>query len=181
MPRSDAIVLVTTFGLTVIFDLVVAVEVGMVLAAVLFIKRMADTTEITQVTANDELETHEQIAHGKDIPAGVVVYRIFGPFFFGAAEKMEDALLRAGGLPRVLILRMQLVPAMDTTALNALESIVERLQAAGGTVILSGPHRQPLEMMMKAGFIDRLGRRNIRAHFDDALVRAREILATPAP
>lgn len=179
MPRSDAVVLVTTFGLTVVFDLMVAVEVGMVLAAVLFIKRMADTTEITQVTANDELETHEQIAHGKDIPAGVVVYRIFGPFFFGAAEKMEDALLRAGGLPRVLILRMQLVPAMDATALNALESIVERLQAAGGTVILSGPHRQPLEMMMKAGFIDRLGRRNIRAHFDDALVRAREVLATP--
>ena len=177
MPRSDAVVLVTTFGLTVVFDLVVAVEVGLVLAAVLFIKRMADTTEITQVTADDELETHEQIAHGKDIPAGVVVYRIFGPFFFGAAEKMEDALLRAGGLPRVLILRMQLVPAMDATALNALESIVERLQAKGGTVILSGPHRQPLDMMMKAGFIDRLGRRNIRAHFDAALVRAREILA----
>ena len=177
MPRSDAVVLLTTFGLTVLFDLVVAVEVGMVLAAVLFIKRMADTTEITRVTAHDELETPEQIAHGKDIPAGVVVYRIFGPFFFGAAEKMEDALLRAGDLPRVLILRMQLVPAMDATALNALESIVERMQVAGGTVILSGPHRQPLLMMMKAGFIDRLGRRNIRAHFDDALLRAREILA----
>ncbi len=177
MPLSDALVLVTTLSLTVIFDLVIAVEVGMVLASVLFIKRMAETTEITQVTAHDELETHEQIAHGKDIPAGVVVYRIFGPFFFGAAEKMEDALLRAGGLPRVLILRMQLVPAMDATALNALESIVERMQAKGGTVILSGPHRQPLDMMMKAGFIERLGRKNIRAHFDDALVRAREVLA----
>jgi SulP family sulfate permease len=109
----------------------------------------------------------------------VVVFRIFGPFFFGAAEKMEDALQRVGGLPRVLILRMQLVPAMDATALNALESIVERMQAAGGTVILSGPHRQPLDMMIKAGFLDRLGRANIRAHFDDALVRAREILALP--
>lgn len=177
MPLSDALVLVTTLSLTVIFDLVIAVEVGMVLASVLFIKRMAETTEITQVTAHDELETPEQIAHGKDIPAGVVVYRIFGPFFFGAAEKMEDALLRAGGLPRVLILRMQLVPAMDATALNALESIVERMQAKGGTVILSGPHRQPLDMMMKAGFIERLGRKNIRAHFDDALVRARQVLA----
>ena len=177
LPRSDAVVLLTTFGLTVLFDLVVAVEVGMVLAAVLFIKRMADTTEITRVTAHDELEPPEQIAHGKDIPAGVVVDRIFGPFFFGAAEKMEDALLRAGDLPRVLILRMQLVPAMDATARNALESIVERMQVAGGTVILSGPHRQPLLMMMKAGFIDRRGRRNIRAHFEDALLRAREILA----
>lgn len=176
MPRSDAVVLLVTFSFTVLFDLVVAVEVGMMLAAALFIKRMADTTEVAQVTARDELETPEQLAHGKDIPEGVLVYRIFGPFFFGAAEKMEDALLRAGTLPRVLILRMQLVPAMDATALNALESIVERMQAAGGTVILSGPHRQPLDMMVKAGFIARLGRRNIRAHFDDALVRARELL-----
>ncbi|HRG56787.1 MAG TPA: SulP family inorganic anion transporter, partial [Lacunisphaera sp.] len=177
MPRSDAVVLLATCSLTVIFDLVVAVEVGLMLAAMLFIKRMAETTEITRVTARDELETPEQLAHGKDIPEGVVVYRIFGPFFFGAAEKMEDALLRAGDLPRILILRMQLVPAMDATALNALESIVERMQAAGGTVILSGPHRQPLDMMIKAGFVERLGRRNIRAHFDDALVRARELLA----
>lgn len=176
MPRSDALVLLTTLGLTVIFDLVVAVEVGMILAAVLFIKRMADTTEIARVTATDELETPEQLIHGKAIPDGVVVYRIFGAFFFGAAEKMEDALQRAGNLPRVLILRMQLVPAMDATALNALESIVERMQAAGGTVILSGPHRQPLDMMVKAGFIDRLGRPNICAHFDHALARARKIL-----
>ncbi len=181
MPRSDALVMLTTFSLTVIFDLVVAVEVGMMLAAVLFIKRMAETTEISPITARDELETQEQIAHGKDIPEGVVVFRIFGPFFFGAAEKMEDALQRVGGLPKVLILRMQLVPAMDDTALNALESIVERMQAAKGTVILSGPHRQPLDMMMKAGFIQRLDRRNIRAHFDDALIRAREILATNGP
>ena len=176
MPRSDAVVLLATCGLTIVFDLVVAVEVGMMLAAVLFIKRMAETTEISEVTTRDELETPEQLAHGKEIPEGVVVYRIFGPFFFGAAEKMEDALLRAGNLPRVLIFRMQLVPAMDATALNALESIVERMQAAGGTVILSGPHRQPLDMMVKAGFIARLGRPNICAHFDEALVRAREVL-----
>ncbi|RXK56050.1 STAS domain-containing protein [Oleiharenicola lentus] len=181
MPRSDALVLLTTFGLTVVFDLVIAVEVGMVLAAILFIKRMAETTEIAQVTTRDELETPEQVAHGKVIPEGVVVFRIFGPFFFGAAEKMEDALQRVGTLPKVLILRMQLVPAMDATALNALESIVERMQASGGTVVLSGPHRQPLEMMMKAGFIEQLGRKNIRAHFDDALARAREILNQPSP
>jgi SulP family sulfate permease len=179
MPRSDALVLLTTLTLTVVFDLVIAVEVGMVLAAILFIKRMSETTEIAQVTGRDELETPEQIVHGKDIPDGVVVFRIFGPFFFGAAEKMEDALQRVGTLPRVLILRMQLVPAMDATALNALESIVERMQASGGVVVLSGPHRQPLDMMVKAGFIEKIGRRNIRAHFDDALVRAREIIGTP--
>lgn len=181
MPTSDALVLVTTFSLTVIFDLVVAVEIGMILAAVLFIKRMADTTEVSLVTANDELETPEQLAQGKSIPDGVVVYRIFGPFFFGAAEKMEDALLRTGTLPRILILRLQLVPAMDATALNALESITERMQKRGGTVILSGPHHQPLAMMRRAGFIEKLGRANIRAHFDDALIRAREVLAASAP
>ncbi|MDB6167033.1 MAG: dauA [Lacunisphaera sp.] len=181
MPRSDAVVLLATCGLTVVFDLVVAVEVGLMLAAVLFIKRMAETTEISEVTTRDELETPEQLAHGKEIPEGVVVYRIFGPFFFGAAEKMEDALLRAGNLPRVLIFRMQLVPAMDATALNALESIVERMQATGGTVILSGPHRQPLDMMVKAGFIGKLGRPNVCAHFDHALTRAREVLGMRSP
>jgi len=179
MPRSDALVLLTTCSLTVVFDLVVAVEVGILLAGVLFIKRMAETTEISRVTAHDELETPEQVAHGKPIPEGVVVYRIFGPFFFGAAEKMENALLSSTAPvppPRVLILRMQLVPAMDATALNALESIVERMQATGGQVILSGPHRQPLEMMRKAGFLEKLGRANIRPHFDAALARAGELV-----
>lgn len=176
MPRSDAVVLVTTMTLTVVFDLVVAVEIGMALAAILFIRRMADTTEVSLVTAHDELETQEQVAHGKTIPQGVLVYRIFGPFFFGAAEKLETALQRVEKLPRVLILRMQLVPAMDTTALNALENIVERIKTANGVVILSGPHRQPLQMMSRAGFIEKIGRHNIRAHFDDALARAHEVL-----
>jgi SulP family sulfate permease len=176
MPRSDALVLVSTMVLTVVFDLVIAVEVGMALAAVLFIRRTAETTEVSPVTTDDELETAEQMVRGKDIPKDVLVYRIFGPLFFGAAEKMEDALLRVGRLPRVLILRMHLVPAMDATALNALESVVERMQAAGGTVILSGLHRQPLQMLSRSGFIERIGRANIHGHFDGALARARELL-----
>ncbi len=176
MPRSDAAVLVATMSLTVVFDLVIAVEVGMVLAAVLFIRRVAETTEVSAVTSDDELETPEQMAHGKKIPPDVLVYRIFGPFFFGAAEKMQDALARVGTLPRVLILRMHLVPSMDATALNALESVVERIHAKGGVVVLSGTHRQPLQMLQKAGFIDRIGRANICAHFDHALVRAEEVL-----
>lgn len=181
MPRSDAVVLLTTFLLTVIFDLVIAVEVGMILAAILFIKRISETTEVSAVTTSDELESEEQLVRGKDVPPGVLVYRIFGPFFFGAAEKMENAIGSLQRLPKVLILRMQLVPAMDATALNALESVVERLQRAGGTVILSGPHRQPLEVMVKSGFIERVGRRNVRGNFDEALQRAREILAAPQP
>ncbi len=177
MPRSDAGVLLTTFALTVVFDLVVAVEVGMVLAAVLFIKRVSETTEVSRVTEGDVLESPEQLACGKEIPDGVMVYRIFGPFLFGAAEKMEDALERIDRLPQVLILRLHLVSAMDATALNALESVIERLQHHGGTVILSGLHRQPLDMLRKAGFVEVIGRKNLCAHFDDSLGRAREILA----
>jgi SulP family sulfate permease len=176
MPRSDAVVLLATFVLTVIFDLVVAVEVGMVLAAVLFIHRVSETTEVSLVTDEDVLESPEQIAQGKKIPNDVLVYRIFGPFLFGAAEKMEDAMQRIGKLPRVLILRLHLVSAMDATALNALESIVERIQRARGTVILSGLHRQPLDMLRKAGFVEVIGRKNFCATFDDALVRANQVL-----
>jgi SulP family sulfate permease len=178
MPRSDAAVLLATLGLTVVFDLVIAVEVGMVLAAVLFIKRISDTTEVSRVTGLDELETPEQMAQGKAIPDGVLVYRVFGPFLFGAAEKMEDALEQMGSLPKVLILRLHLVTAMDATALNVLESMVERLKRRNSVVVLSGLHRQPLEMLRKAGFIGEIGRANICAHFDDALRRAEAILET---
>lgn len=181
MPRSDAVVLVTTFGLTVIFDLVVAVEVGMVLAAMLFIRRVSETTEVSQVTDEDMLETPAQLAHGKTIPAGVKVYRIFGPFLFGAAEKMEDTLFATGDLPRVLILRLHLVTAMDATALNALESVVERLEKKGGAIVISGIHRQPLQLLRQANFIDVIGRKNFCATFDRALERAGELLATNPP
>lgn len=175
MPRSDAAVLLTTFSLTVVFDLVVAVEVGMVLAAVLFIKRVSETTEVGRVTAEDMLERPEHIAQGKDIPPDVLVYRIFGPFLFGAAEKMEDALARVDEWPRVLILRLHLVTAMDATGMNALESVVERMKNRGSTVILSGIHQQPLQMLRKAGFIEVIGRENFCATFDDALARATSI------
>ncbi|MBE2181082.1 MAG: STAS domain-containing protein [Chthoniobacterales bacterium] len=175
MPRSDAAVLLTTFSLTVVFDLVVAVEVGMVLAAVLFIKRVSETTEVGRVTSEDMLERPEHIAQGKDIPPDVLVYRIFGPFLFGAAEKMEDALARVDEWPRVLILRLHLVTAMDATGMNALESVVERMKNRGSTVILSGIHQQPLQMLRKAGFIEVIGRENFCATFDDALARATSI------
>lgn len=177
MPASDALVLLTTFGLTVVFDLVIAVEVGMVLAAILYIKRVSETTEVSRVTENDMLERHEQIAQGKPIPEGVLVYRIFGPFLFGAAEKMEDAISRTQELPRVLILRLHLVTAMDATGMNALESVVERIRRRGGVVILSGIHQQPLQMLRKAGFIDVIGSENFCPTFDESLKRAETLLS----
>ena len=176
MPRSDAAVLLTTFALTVVLDLVIAVEVGMVLAAILFIKRVSQTTEVSRVTNSDVLESPEQMAQGKIIPDGVLVYRIFGPFLFGAAEKMVDAMEGMNEMPKILILRLHLVSAMDATALNTLESVTERMQKKNGAVILSGLHRQPLDMLRRSGFIEVVGRKNLCAHFDDALARANEIL-----
>ncbi len=182
-PRSDAAVFLATFSLTVIIDLTVAVETGMVLAAMLFIKRVSDTTQITAVDQTTETEGAHHSLIGKDIPDGVMVYRIFGSFFFGAADKLESALKRLKQEPDVLILRMRKVLAMDATGLNALEDLYERLRKHDKYLVLSGPHAQPLLMMDKAGFLDQLGRENVCANIDLALARSRKILdlcaATP--
>jgi sulfate permease, SulP family len=178
-PRSDTAVFLATFSLTVIIDLTVAVETGMVLAAMLFIKRVSDTTQITAVDESTETEGSHHSLIGKEIPNGVMVYRIFGSFFFGAADKLESALKRLKQEPDVLILRMRKVLAMDATGLNALEDLYERLRSHNKHLILSGPHTQPLFMMDKAGFLDRLGRENVCADIDLSLARAREILNLP--
>lgn len=176
-PRSDTAVFLATFSLTVIIDLTVAVETGMVLAAVLFIRRISETTQITAVDETTETEGSHHSLIGKEIPQGVMVYRIFGSFFFGAADKLESALKRLKQEPDVLIFRMRKVLAMDATGLNALEDLLERLQRHHKHLILSGPHTQPLFMMDKAGFLDRLGRENVCADIDLALARSRELLA----
>ena len=181
-PKSDSAVFLATFALTVLIDLTVAVQVGMVLAAVLFIKRISETTQITAVDETTETEGAHHSLVGKEIPEGVMVYRVFGAFFFGAADKLETALKRARQEPDILILRMRKVLAMDATGLNALEDLYEKLHAKGKHLILSGPHTQPLFAMDRAGFLDRLGRENVCAHVDAALTRAREILAKrPSP
>jgi len=178
-PRSDAAVFLTAFGLTVAVDLTVAVEIGMVLAAILFIKRVSETTQITAVDEVSETEGSQHSLVGREIPKGVMIYRIFGSFFFGAADKLESALKREGREPDVLILRMRKVLAIDATGLNALEDLYERLHRRGKHLILSGPHTQPLFMMDKAGFLDRLGRENTCANVELSLARAREILGLP--
>ena len=178
-PRSDVAVFLTAFTLTVIIDLTVAVETGMVLAAMLFIKRVSDTTQITAVDQTTETEGAHHSLVGKDIPDGVLIYRIFGSFFFGAADKLESALKSVKQEPDVLILRMRKVLAMDATGLNSLEDLYERLRSHHKHLILSGPHAQPLFMMDKAGFLDRLGRENVCANIDLSLARSREILKLP--
>jgi SulP family sulfate permease len=178
-PRSDAAVFLTAFGLTVIIDLTVAVEIGMVLAAVLFIKRVSETSQITAVDETLETEGSQHSLVGKDIPEGVMVYRMFGAFFFGATDKLESALRREKTEPDVLILRMRKVVAMDATGLNALEDLYERLHRKGKHLILSAPHTHPMMVMEKAGFLDRIGHDNVCPHVDAALARSRELLGLP--
>jgi SulP family sulfate permease len=178
-PKSDAAVFLTAFGLTVITDLTIAVEIGMVLAAVLFIKRISETTQITAVDQSTETEGAHHSLIGKEIPPGVLVFRVFGAFFFGAVDKLETALQRARQDPQVLILRMRKVLAMDATGLNALEDLHDKLRKRGKHLVLSGPHTQPLLVMENAGFLDRIGRENVCADIDAALARSREILGLP--
>ena len=178
-PRSDAAVFLTAFGLTVIIDLTVAVEIGMVLAAILFIKRVSETSQITAVDETTETEGSHHSLVGKSIPKGVMVYRMFGAFFFGATDKLESVLKREKQEPDVLILRMRKVLAMDATGLNALEDLFERLQRKGKHLILSAPHTQPLLVMDQAGFLERIGKENVCAHVDASLARARQLLGLP--
>ena len=178
-PKSDAAVFLTAFGLTVLIDLTVAVEVGMVLAAVLFIKQISETTQIIAVDESNDTEGAHHSLVGKEVPPGVLIFRVFGAFFFGAADKLETALARTEQEPRILILRMRKVVAMDATGLNALEDLYEKMHNRGRHLILSGPHTQPYITMENAGFLEQLGRENVCPHIDAALERAREILGLP--
>jgi SulP family sulfate permease len=178
-PASDAAVFLSAFVLTVVVDLTVAVEIGLVLAAVLFIKRVSETTQITSVDETTETEGSQHSLVGREIPDGVMVYRIFGAFFFGAVDKLESVLKREKREPAVLILRMRKIVAMDATGLNALEDLYERLRRKGKHLVLSGPHTQPLFLMEKAGFLDRIGRENVCPHVEAALARSRVILGLP--
>jgi SulP family sulfate permease len=178
-PVCDSAVFLAAFGLTVIIDLTVAVEIGMVLAAILFIKRSSETTQIMAVDESTETEGSHHSLVGKVVPDGVMIYRIFGAFFFGAADKLESALKRLKQEPDLLILRMRKVVAMDATGLNALEDLYERLRRKRKHLVLSAPHTHPLMVMEKAGFLERIGRENVCPHIDAALARAREILGLP--
>jgi len=178
-PRSDSMVFLSAFALTVVIDLTVAVEIGMVLAAILFIKRSAETTQIMAVDESTETEGSHHSLIGKEVPKGVMVYRMMGAFFFGAVDKLESALKREKQEPEVLILRMRKVMAMDATGLNALEDLYEKLRRKGKHLVLSAPHTNPFLVMERAGFVDRIGRENVCPHIDAALARARVLLGLP--
>jgi SulP family sulfate permease len=184
-PKSDVAVLLTTFLLTVLVDLTVAIEVGMVLAAFLFMRRMAEVTNISVLTHEfidpvDDFEHDPNAVRSRAIPEGVQVYEITGPFFFGAAETFKDRVGRIAGKPKVLIIRMRHVLAIDSTGLHALRELVHRSRREGVLVILSDVHAQPVVALDRSGLYDELTEYNIHGNIDDALNRAREYLGLPS-
>jgi SulP family sulfate permease len=176
-PKSDVMVFLCAFGLTVTVDLPVAVGASLILASALLVKRLSETTSVVPDEDVTQAGSPGQTTAGKKIPDGVMVFRIFGAFFFGAADKLETSLRGAGELPEVLILRMRDVLALDATGLDALEDLFEKLQKQKKRFILCGPHSQPLFALTRAGLIDRFGVANICGDMDASLERAGIILA----
>src|SRR5437588_794990 len=184
-PKSDVAVLLTTFLLTVLWDLTVAIEVGMVLAAFLFMRRMAEVTNISALTHEfqdpvDDFERDPNAVRRRVVPPGVEVYEITGPFFFGAAETFKERLGRIAVRPKALILRMRHVPAIDSTGLHALRDLVRRSRRDGSLVLLSDVHAQPVVALERSGLYDEMGEENVHGNIDDALNRAREHLGLAA-
>jgi sulfate permease, SulP family len=183
-PKSDVAVLLATFLLTVMVDLTVALEVGVVLAAFLFMKRMAEVTNINVLThefrdPKDDFERDPNAVARRTVPEGVEVYEITGPFFFGAAETFRDWLAEIAGKPKVLILRMRHVPVVDSTGLHVLGELVARCRRDGTLVVLSDVHAQPMMALARSDLMDQIGEENLTGHIDDALNRARAHLGLP--
>ena len=177
LPRSDDTVFIATFLLTVVFGLTLAIEVGMILAAMLFIRRVSQTTQVMIVDKKLETDLSKYSLEGKDIPEGVMIFRIFGVLMFGAADKLEGILSDMGEPPKIIILRMRTVLAMDATALGILENLYEKMNKRGIRLMITGAHSQPLHMMEKSGFIEKLGEEFVLENIDIALAKSREILA----
>lgn len=175
-PRSDVMVLVTTFTLTVLVDLTVAVEVGVVLAALLFIRRMAEVSNVEVITRefrSDDLRAPDPNATGLHaIPDGVEVYEVQGPFFFGAADRFKEAMLEIRDRAEAIVLRLRHVPAIDATGIHVLTELQHRCAREGTTLILSGVQPQPMTALERSGLAGEIGRENIHAGFEAALARA---------
>ncbi|NTW83741.1 MAG: sulfate permease [Chlorobiaceae bacterium] len=181
-PRSDVIVLLTTFSLTVVFDLTLAIEIGMLLSVILFMQRMAGLANVGVVT--DELRDRDEeddpnTIVTRKVPDGVEVFEITGPFFFGAASKFRDAMHIVENAPKIRIIRMRRVLTIDATGLNMIKELLKDCKKTGTRLILSGVHAQPLFALQQFELYDEIGEENIFGNIDDALDRSREILALP--
>ena len=172
-PKSDILVLLVTFFLTVVFDLVVAIEIGMLLTCLLFMKRMSDETHVDSWTYVDD-DSDAVNDHMQKLAKGIRVYEITGPLFFGAANAIEHIVVK--DFTKCLVLRMRSVPALDSTAMNALQNLVKYCEAKGITPIYSHVNEQPMHVMEKSGFVELVGKDNFCANISDALKHAEELI-----
>ena len=172
-PKSDILVLVVTFVLTVLFDLVVAIEIGMILACLLFIKRMSEETKAESwvYTDDDTVAVNENL---RKLPAEIRVYEVSGPLFFGASDAIEHIIVEESA--KCLVLRMRAVPALDSTAMNALTALTKTCESKGVTIVFSHVNEQPMKVMKKAGFVALAGEENFCPNITAALERAEEII-----
>ena len=172
-PKSDILVLVVTFVLTVLFDLVVAIEIGMILACLLFIKRMSEETKAESwvYTDDDTVAVNENL---RKLPAEIRVYEVSGPLFFGASDAIEHIVVEESA--KCLVLRMRAVPALDSTAMNALTALTKTCESKGVTIVFSHVNEQPMKVMKKAGFVALAGEENFCPNITAALERAEEII-----
>ncbi len=177
MSRTDIGVWLVTFALTVFADLTQAVEVGMALAALLFIRTVAVTTTVGRLTEEALQTDRPDLLHGKDIPSYVAVFRIKGPFLFGTTDKLKGIVDRMDSLPPIVILRLRYMTATDATGLQAIVDLADAVHRSGRIFLVSGARPQPAALMERARFARKLGEQNVCATFDDALARARTIFA----
>jgi len=182
-PRSDIVVLLTTFWLTVFADLTVSVGVGMVLASMLFMKRMSEVTNLGAIRQEmedqpDDLrnQSDPNAIDRRDVPKGIEVFEINGPFFFGVADLLKDTLKGMERPPKAFILRMRRVPAIDASGMHALEEFWRKCKRQHTRLLLAGVHAQPLFAMTRYGLMDKIGEENMFENIDDALNRARELV-----
>jgi SulP family sulfate permease len=174
---ADASVWAVTFALTVFADLTQAVQVGMALAALLFIRRAATTTDVAQVTDEPVARARPDVRPDREIPPFVAVFRVTGPLLFGSTDRLDVVRDRLDGLPPIVILRLRYMTAIDAAGLRAIEDLARDVRATSRVFLVSGAREQPLALMRRAQFDRRLGADHICATFDDALARAREIHA----
>ena len=176
-PKSDVSVLLVTFFLTVIFDLTIAIEVGLLIAMFLFMKRVAETTQVSVVKNQIDLSDEGEFHHDEEVlslPKGVEVYEINGPFFFGIANKFDGVMHSIGDKPKLRIIRMRKVPFMDSTGLHNLESFYRLSTAENIQIILSGVNEHVRELLIKSGFDQKIGKENICSNISEAIKKAEE-------
>jgi SulP family sulfate permease len=175
-PKSDAMVFLVTFSLTLFFDLVIAIGIGLLLAALLFMKRMADVTDVRYILDEHEDKDQIEIIDSIKTPENVSLYEINGPFFFGAADKFVHAIREIGIPTKILILKMSNVPAIDATGFNALEMLYDLCAKHHTQLIILNLQEQPINVLEKYGFVNILGKQNFCSTIDQAIERANTLL-----